>query len=97
MTIGITFPVHETSHDVEGCPKSIPWAVIEALRPLVIMNHHQTPERLYARGGLDLQELAALIKGERSVEDRDRSDADALAIVQQAVGTGKRAASGSEK
>jgi hypothetical protein len=41
-----------------GCPRSVPWSMVEACRLRIGCNHSQPIERLAERGGLDAVELA---------------------------------------
>lgn len=45
------------------CPRSVPWAFIEAHHKGCLDNHDQTPEELARRGGLAPAEIVAIIKG----------------------------------
>lgn len=44
-----------------NCPKTIPWDIIEPHREQAFGNHHQSLERLAARGGLNPYELLAVL------------------------------------
>jgi lambda repressor-like predicted transcriptional regulator len=57
---------------------NVPWEIVEPHREQAMRNHYQTLERLAERGGLSVDELAAVL------EDRDwrkMETADALAVI----------------
>jgi len=60
-----------------GCPKRIPWSLIESHEDQALANHGQTLEELNRRGGLDPCELVGVLCGHdvRAVLKMDREKA----------------------
>jgi hypothetical protein len=83
VTIGMTFPVLNPK---EGEPTSVPWGMVEPHRSRAMQNHFQPLERLYARGGLSIGELARLITDKEG--NAELSDEYALKIVRAHIGQG---------
>lgn len=46
-----------------GCPRHIPWAMIELHGKQAYLNHSQSLERLAERGGLGVNEVVAVLEG----------------------------------
>lgn len=46
----------------EGCPASVPWAMLEPWEPRAVTNHCQTLEQLARRGGLGACEMVAVLE-----------------------------------
>jgi hypothetical protein len=66
------FPVLEAP---DGCPKSVPWALLAPHEAQAKRNHDQTLERLAQRGGLAAQEMVDIIAGNGWSTTRDENRA----------------------
>jgi len=70
-----------------GCPKTIPWSLIEEHEAQVKRNHDQTLERLQQRGGLSPMEIAVALKDEKltRIFRGGITNGEAVAIIQSAL------------
>ncbi len=64
-----------------GCPKDVPWALVEAHEEQALMNHGQSVRRLAHRGGLDPLELVAVLTDRSWPETDYLSDAEAVDLL----------------
>lgn len=46
-----------------GCPRTVPWSILEPHEAQARSNHDQTLQRLAERGGLSPAEIVAVIEG----------------------------------
>ena len=72
MTIGLTFPIKPA--DPKDPVETVPWSLLEPHRQRAMLNHFQPLERLAARGGLTLQELACVMS-DRAFDSKMTADA----------------------
>lgn len=61
--------------------RDIPWALIEPHASQAVVNHGQDLETLARRGGIALNELAAVLQDEHWSKWLDRSEDDALIVI----------------
>lgn len=63
----------------------VPWSVLAPHEKQAHRNHGQSLERLAERGGLAIQEAAALVTDQSWMEFADRPDIEAWAVVYEAI------------
>ena len=63
----IIVPCDRRGLEIAGCPRSVPWSLVEPHRAQAEANHSQTLERLAERGGLSPSELHAIMHRRRWV------------------------------
>lgn len=57
----VIVPRDRKSRELQGCPRSVPWSLVEPHRARAMTNHGQTLEELASRGGLAPNELHAVM------------------------------------
>lgn len=75
---------HRRELESLGCPREVPWSLLEAHEKQALRNHDQSLQRLAERGGLSPCEMVAVI------EDRQwhrMPNAEALAAISRALET----------
>ena len=94
MTLG-TFPVlwpyiraQISAAECLGCPRSVPWDMLNEHRRQCFANHGQTPERLAERGGLAPSEMVAVLEDRRF---RAMTNSDAVSRLNDLVESWKAA------
>lgn len=61
-----------------GCPRFVPWSLLEPHEAQAKYNHDQTLKRLAERGGLGPAEMVAVLEGKTLRQIRDLKDSAAV-------------------
>lgn len=88
------FPIMVGRH---GGDVAIPWAWLAPHEKQAIANHGQSLEKLANRGGLGIEEAAAIIEGRRWRERTARDEVSAWRLVCRAAIAAERARSGEDR
>lgn len=61
----VIVPRDRKGREIEVCPTSVPWSLLESHRARASRNHGQTLEELAARGGLAPNEIHAIVHDQK--------------------------------